>query len=285
MERDQRQRSMALLLENRAESRAIAPVVREQCLELDAGGASTDAYWIAATLGEAALLLESWAEAEDWYGKAAVIGRVRLGDIVSTRRNARLILTHLEADAARGGRVLQRATGRRLCRTPDRSTRTHDAMPLSARARAARARRHSCRRLAALAPAMGYAVRCVRRRHSVSRGASSTRPRRRTSAGYIGDRERFRADSVDLGGDDTREYWSGWNDRYARRPSSARRKIVTASDQRETSIGRHVIWRWLPAGSMARPPSRPTSWRRSWSRSRSCGWAERRRFGRNVVVD
>ena len=61
--------TMALLLGNGAEAKTLARAVREQCLALHKKDASADAYWIAATLGEAALLLESWNEAEDWYAR------------------------------------------------------------------------------------------------------------------------------------------------------------------------------------------------------------------------
>jgi class 3 adenylate cyclase len=94
--------TIALLLDKRAESAALARQVREQCLGLNqtrTGGA--ERYWLAATLAEAALLLQAWEEAEGWYAKAAAIGRGRIGDIVSTRRNARLILRHMEADETR----------------------------------------------------------------------------------------------------------------------------------------------------------------------------------------
>ena len=52
------------------------------------------------TLGEAALILRDWREAEDRYREAAVVGGQRFGDFASTRRNARLILRRLDADSA-----------------------------------------------------------------------------------------------------------------------------------------------------------------------------------------
>ena len=220
----------ALLLGNTPQSAAIARAVREQCLALHlAGGSAADAYWIAATLGEAALLLESWTEAEDWYAKASLLGRGKLGDVVSTRRNARLILTHLRADAARvdacftvppvvvfAGHLIDR---------PERST---TRFPRSIEAAADEAIR---RRLATLAPAIGY-----------------------SSAGCGGDilflealldasaeahvvlpygREGFRADSVDLGLESGRDrnYWNRWNDRYARVLDLAA-EVVTASERK-----------------------------------------------------
>jgi class 3 adenylate cyclase len=220
----------ALLLGNTQQSAAIARAVREQCLALhQTGGSAADAYWIVATLGEAALLLESWTEAEDWYSKASIIGRGKLGDIVSTRRNARLILSCLQADAARvdscftvppvvvfAGHLIDR---------PGRSTVRFPPASEEAASEAIR------RRLKELAPAIGY-----------------------SSAGCGGDilflealldasaeahivlpygREQFRADSVDLGsgsGGD-RGYWDRWSDRYARVLDRAA-EVVTTSEQR-----------------------------------------------------
>jgi class 3 adenylate cyclase len=60
----------------------------------------TDAnrYWPLATLGEAALILHQWSEAEDRYAEAAELGRGQFAELSSTRRNARLILDHLGRD-------------------------------------------------------------------------------------------------------------------------------------------------------------------------------------------
>lgn len=94
--------TLALVMGNREEARRLAARVRSQCLALQASsGPDADPYWIAATLGEAALLHEEWNEAEDWYSRAGTLGQGRLGDVVSTRRNARLILRHLGIDSSR----------------------------------------------------------------------------------------------------------------------------------------------------------------------------------------
>ncbi len=94
--------TMALLLGDQEDASALARGVREQCIRLrDTDRNRGDLYWILATLGEAALVLQQWSEAEDWYAQAAAHGRQRLGDLVSTRRNARLIVRHLGADLAR----------------------------------------------------------------------------------------------------------------------------------------------------------------------------------------
>lgn len=83
----------ALMLGNHAEARALANDVRVRCVHDLAPGA--DHYWTLATLGEAALILEEWPQAEENYAQAAEIGRRRIGDLASTRRNTRLILRHL----------------------------------------------------------------------------------------------------------------------------------------------------------------------------------------------
>lgn len=92
--------TMAMLLGQKERATVLARHVREQCLQelkrLQERGA--DAYWAQATLGEAALLLGQWSEAETWYAKAADSGRGRFGDLNSTRRNARLLLARLAHD-------------------------------------------------------------------------------------------------------------------------------------------------------------------------------------------
>jgi class 3 adenylate cyclase len=91
----------ALLLGARDEAMAMARRVRDHCTALrDADPDRADLYWILATLGEASLVLGELGAAEDWYAKAAIAGRARLGDRVSTRRNARLVLRHLGVDTA-----------------------------------------------------------------------------------------------------------------------------------------------------------------------------------------
>jgi class 3 adenylate cyclase len=60
-----------------------------------------DPYWLLATLGEASLVLQDWPKAEEWYRRASEVGRGRFGDIHSTRRNARMILQHWNAEAGR----------------------------------------------------------------------------------------------------------------------------------------------------------------------------------------
>jgi class 3 adenylate cyclase len=93
--------TLALLLGDRDQSRRLARDVRDLCLEKrNALAVGEDPYWLLATLGEAALLLGDVPGAERWYREAAGIAGPRFGDLVSTRRNARLILRHDERDPA-----------------------------------------------------------------------------------------------------------------------------------------------------------------------------------------
>jgi class 3 adenylate cyclase len=91
----------ALLSGRREHARALAAEVRELCLaELRLmGEAGVDRYWTLATLGEAALISEDWTEAARRYDEA-VEGDRQLGELTSTRRNARLIIEYLGGDPA-----------------------------------------------------------------------------------------------------------------------------------------------------------------------------------------
>lgn len=95
--------TMALLLGQRERALNLAGEVREACLqELKSLSAeSDDRYWPLATLGEAALILGEWDEAEDWYGEAAEVGQTKFGELTSTRRTARLIIDYLKGDRRR----------------------------------------------------------------------------------------------------------------------------------------------------------------------------------------
>src|SRR5262245_23155220 len=73
--------TMALLLDDRNSAETLARRVREECLALQQAGSAHDAYWLFATLGEAALILGSLAEAEDSYTKAATLARNRYSDL------------------------------------------------------------------------------------------------------------------------------------------------------------------------------------------------------------
>jgi class 3 adenylate cyclase len=93
--------TLALLLGKKEEARALAKKVREACLaELKTLPKNSDyRYWPLATLGEACLLLRRFSEAEDWYAQAAQDGKGHFADLSSTRRNARLLLNHLQRDS------------------------------------------------------------------------------------------------------------------------------------------------------------------------------------------
>ena len=92
--------TMALLLGESEEATRLARGVRDVCLQAAAAGHAGE-YWLLATLGEAALLLRNWSEAEEWYSRAAAIAMREYGHLASTRRNARLILRYLDADPSR----------------------------------------------------------------------------------------------------------------------------------------------------------------------------------------
>jgi class 3 adenylate cyclase/tetratricopeptide (TPR) repeat protein len=85
-----------------ARSREVAHQVREQCraelARIEAQG--DDPYWLLATLGEAALNLEHFAEAEQHYRAAYEHASHRYGDLNSTRRQARWLMEQLGRDPA-----------------------------------------------------------------------------------------------------------------------------------------------------------------------------------------
>jgi class 3 adenylate cyclase/tetratricopeptide (TPR) repeat protein len=91
--------TLALRLGDLALASKLAGEVRTLCLDelKRLVEAKKDTYWILATLGEAALILGEWSEAEDWYSRAGETGRKRYGDLNSSRRNARLIMSQLQA--------------------------------------------------------------------------------------------------------------------------------------------------------------------------------------------
>jgi class 3 adenylate cyclase/tetratricopeptide (TPR) repeat protein len=92
--------TMNLLIGEVEKAKEIALQVREQCSKA-IFKKGVDEYWLLAALGEASLILQEWAQAEEWYARAAQAGAGRFGDLQSTRRNAHLILQHWKADATR----------------------------------------------------------------------------------------------------------------------------------------------------------------------------------------
>jgi class 3 adenylate cyclase/tetratricopeptide (TPR) repeat protein len=92
--------TLSLQLGKNDQAIALAREVRNRCLKEMDRLAENDPnrYWTLATLGEAALILRRWSEAEDCYSQAADIGRGQFVELSSTRRNARIILDHFGRD-------------------------------------------------------------------------------------------------------------------------------------------------------------------------------------------
>lgn len=96
--------TLSLLSGDRETAQALARLVQQQCLErlqVLAGRPQDDPYWLLATVGEAALVLGDWTQAEDYYQQAAVVGRGRYGNLSSSRRNAVLLVEYWGEDPAR----------------------------------------------------------------------------------------------------------------------------------------------------------------------------------------
>ncbi|MFB3819900.1 MAG: RyR domain-containing protein [Candidatus Methylomirabilales bacterium] len=90
--------STALLLDDRPAAQRFAREARAWC---ERRLARSPDYWAEATLAEAALILGDWAEAGRRFRRAAALGEGNLGDLASTRRQARLLLRHLRRDPGR----------------------------------------------------------------------------------------------------------------------------------------------------------------------------------------
>lgn len=95
--------TMAMLMGNQDGAKTLAAEVRDRCLQQIKPPAqrSSQEYWLLATLGEAALILREWSEAENWYGQAVQVAQGRYGDLSSSRRNATLLMQYLEGDSDR----------------------------------------------------------------------------------------------------------------------------------------------------------------------------------------
>jgi class 3 adenylate cyclase len=91
--------TMNLLIGQTRRAQAVARKVRGECLK-KITHPSGDQYWELAALGEASLILRDESQAAEWYARAAETGKKRFGDLHSSRRNARLILQHLNEDEA-----------------------------------------------------------------------------------------------------------------------------------------------------------------------------------------
>ena len=87
--------TLALIRGEREQARALAARVRAWCGREAAGDVRDGHYWREATLGEAALLLGEPDVAATHYGRAALAGRGRHGDLASTRHQALLLAEYL----------------------------------------------------------------------------------------------------------------------------------------------------------------------------------------------
>ncbi len=92
--------TLSLVLGEKDRATALATQVRAQCLnELEKlKNRGDDTYWVVATLGEAALVMGDFSQAEDWYGQAALAAGKRFGQLSSTRSNALLLAPYLDGD-------------------------------------------------------------------------------------------------------------------------------------------------------------------------------------------
>jgi len=90
--------AIAVLQGELASARRIAHDVRAHCLRVLE--AQPNDYWIAATLGEAALIMGEPAEAAASYARAAQLAAGSHGNLASTRRQAALLARYLPGDLA-----------------------------------------------------------------------------------------------------------------------------------------------------------------------------------------
>jgi len=222
--------STALLLGDGDAAQELARQVRGWCRQRLTRSAD---YWAEATLGEAALLLGEWAEAEHHYTRAAALGAGNLGDLSSTRRQARLLLTELGRDPSQCDRCFRIGpvvvfAGHRID-APDRpAPRFPPALePAVARALA--------ERLATLDARIGFA--------SAANGADLLfLEALRARGGDVHvvlpyDREQFRMDQVEAGAG--LGAGSDWGERYGRILAQAA-EVVAASEQ-STPVGPAVF--------------------------------------------
>lgn len=94
--------TIALLLNNKEIAQQLALEVRECAVQvIQSARQGEDLYWAVATLGETALILGNWEEAEERYCQADEIGRHRYADLSTTRSQARLLMDFLASDPGR----------------------------------------------------------------------------------------------------------------------------------------------------------------------------------------
>lgn len=87
--------AMAVLARDLDAARKLAREVRAICAGAGSAGSAAAQYWREATLGEAALILSEAGVARAHYAQAMRIAGSRYGDVSSTRRQARLLASHL----------------------------------------------------------------------------------------------------------------------------------------------------------------------------------------------
>lgn len=81
------------------EGRTLATAVREICRGLSGDDGPADA-WVAATLGEACLLLGEHEESARWYRRAVELAGPRFGDVASMRRQVLMLASVIDVDEA-----------------------------------------------------------------------------------------------------------------------------------------------------------------------------------------
>ena len=213
---------MALLLGRRDEAARLAAIVRDACVGSEPADPSRASdYWHLATLGEANLILGDWAQAEAIYARAAEIGRARIADTASTRRNARLIIGAVGGDGAGIERSLRVprvvAFAGHLIDRPDRAA---PRFPPALEAAAGKAIRERLERLE-----VGYGYSSAASGADILFLESLSDMQVATTIVLPYDADEFEKDSVDLipGAD--------WPARY-RRALARARDVVTASEWR-----------------------------------------------------
>lgn len=149
--------TLALLLGERDRAANLAREILEVCRQelTRMGETGGDRYWLLSTMGEAALLLREWPQAEEWYSQAIELGRGDWGSLQSTRHNARVLMQHLDGDRGRIERLFSfpsvvAFTGHMI----DRPTRESPRFPQSIEQAVKNAIR---RRLKEICAGFGYA--------------------------------------------------------------------------------------------------------------------------------
>jgi class 3 adenylate cyclase/tetratricopeptide (TPR) repeat protein len=87
--------TLACVKGERGQARRLAEELLTACRGRLTADPGDEHYWLRATIAEAHLVLEQVAEAEHWYAQAAEAAKERLGDLLSTWGNARLLLMHM----------------------------------------------------------------------------------------------------------------------------------------------------------------------------------------------